>query len=344
MELSMGNCKNVYEDCIQQISRTCSQLVSLDISNIKDISDSTVKNIASKCPNLTTLKLSFCNQITDSSIKSLAKQVGKHLIELDLTSCVHLTDQSILSIAKVASKMRRLVLRQCSEITGAAMLELAKNCSELEKLDISNCHRIDTIIEVLFSCSKLSELNMESCFGLGFDCLKNLNKKLPALVNFNWSQGNASNESLKVVAMCMPNVETLQFNYCKKVTDQGVQYLANLHNVRELYLDNTSITDAAIKSLAEGGSANSISVLSLQNPEKLTDESLEMMTKQFKVLKHLSISSNDLTDQAIEKLLLGCRELHELFIKNNILSKKAVHGLRDKFPNVKLLVHTTLNM
>lgn len=54
---------------------------------------------------------------------------------------------------------------------------------------------------------------MESCFGLGFDCLKNLNKKLPALVNFNWSQGNASNESLKVVAMCMPNVETLQFNY-----------------------------------------------------------------------------------------------------------------------------------
>lgn len=123
-----------------------------------------------------------------------------------------------------------------------------------------------------------------------------------------------------------------------------MQYLANLHNVRELYLDNTSITDAAIKSLAEGGSANSISVLSLQNPEKLTDESLEMMTKQFKVLKHLSISSNDLTDQAIEKLLLGCRELHELFIKNNILSKKAVHGLRDKFPNVKLLVHTTLNM
>lgn len=135
-----------------------------------------MKNIASKCPNLTTLKLSFCNQvrttkfffmkwtneisfqITDSSIKSLAKQVGKHLIELDLTSCVHLTDQSILSIAKVASKMRRLVLRQCSEITGAAMLELAKNCSELEKLDISNCHRIDTIIEVLLSCSKLSEV------------------------------------------------------------------------------------------------------------------------------------------------------------------------------------------
>jgi F-box and leucine-rich repeat protein GRR1 len=69
-----------------------------------------------------------------------------------------LTDQSILSIAKVASKMRRLVLRQCSEITGAAMLELAKNCSELEKLDISNCHRIDTIIEVLLSCSKLSEV------------------------------------------------------------------------------------------------------------------------------------------------------------------------------------------
>ncbi len=120
--------------------------------------------------------------------------------------------------------------------------------------------------------------------------------------------------------------------------------MANLQNVKELYLDNTSITDAAIKSLADGGSANTISVLSLQNPEKLTDESLELMSKQFKVLKHLSISSNDLTDQAIEKLLLGCRELHELFIKNNILSKTAVHGLRNKFPNVKILVHTTLNM
>lgn len=41
----MGNCKNVYEDCIQQISRTCSQLVSLDISNIKDISVRALKEI-----------------------------------------------------------------------------------------------------------------------------------------------------------------------------------------------------------------------------------------------------------------------------------------------------------
>jgi len=44
----MGNCKNVYEDCIQQISRTCSQLVSLDISNIKDISVSDYYSRVSK--------------------------------------------------------------------------------------------------------------------------------------------------------------------------------------------------------------------------------------------------------------------------------------------------------
>jgi hypothetical protein len=162
---------------------------------------------------------------------------------IDLSGCIRLTDYSLLliSIACEDSNLQRLYLNQCPNITGEwdnSLIELPRS---LIALSVEGCHK--------FIPSDLA--NLHNLLYLNISGISSFNDiTLPQLKTLICSSNAFNNEECEQLLKFFPSLEYLDIAACLMITDEIVDVISTMPNLRKINLSRTNLDfDYALQSL-----------------------------------------------------------------------------------------------
>lgn len=255
----------------------------------KQLDDSGLHILSNHCPSLINLTLSFCTFITDAGLRHLASCTKLRALKLNFTPGI--TGCGILSLAVGCKNLCTLHLIRCLNVSSVEWLEYLGKLGTLEDLSIKNCRAIGEgdLIKLGPGWRKLKRLQFEVDANYRYMKVHDrltvdrwqkqwipceLMKEL-SLVNCLISPGRG----LSCVLVKCKALEKLHLDMCVGVRDSDMVSLAqNSSNLRSISLRLPS--DFSIPSL-------------MNNPLKLTDESLRAIAQNCPMLEAVKISFSD---------------------------------------------------
>ncbi len=258
----------------------------------------------SALPRLKRLSISS-DQITNSGFRVIDKY--QQLQCLNIYKCPNLKASGFKSLSKL-TKLKTLILTENETIydTGFKFLN---DLTNLEELNLSYSYIKNAGLTYLKDLKKLEKLNLSSCGNLTGDALKYL-KDLKSL-------------------------NVLDVSYDRGISGDGLKYLNGLSKLRELYLQETGITDSELEklndlpeleTLALGGTGTTGIGLNLEKSKTIKDltlgschityAGLEQISR-LTSLKKLDLSDNSQITDAGLKFLCNLTSLEELNLSNN---------------------------
>ena len=247
---------------------------SIDFSKCSaTLSGSELTKIINHCKNISSLNLSY-TQITDYVLKLI-----KNIQIINLSSCNKITKKGL----------ENLLLYDKNESSQFYLHDL--NLSDNNHLLLShNNNNNDDVFNIFnnSNCIFIKKLNLSKSYFLSDDCLFNLIKN-NCFFTF---------------------LESLDFSYCKNISDKGLQYLGNQENhLKEINLSHCiNITDKGLKSLTFR--CNKLTKINITNLLKITTDGLQILFKNCKFLEDLNISYLSINDNDFSDLL------HQFFENN----------------------------
>lgn len=274
-------------------------------------------------------------QIPFSQIRSLSVQGPK----------TQLTDQELRELSESGINVVNLDISGNADVSDEGLKMLAEGCASLHSLNLSGLVKITDagIASLTADCHNLISLNLQNC-------------------------ANLTNASLKAIGEGCPEIQELDLSGNSKaqlkVDDGGLNsFLAAAKNLRQLNLTWTKVTDAGLQSLAESAKLQSIQLCWLP----ITDTSLQIIAQSSPGLISVNLNNcSKITDQGIKDLSFKCRSIQSLFLKGatgikddglraigeNLQDLKQIDladlsfvteaGLKDPFSRAKNLVSVTL--
>lgn len=356
---------------LEELQHVLRGLKSVILAETK-ITDVTGCAIGRELQGLQGLNLASCN-ITDLTVVEISSTCSQ-LQRLDLSRCSQLTARSMSALANLVS-LTSLNLSYCnSAVSGAAALELSRLVNLVE-LNLTSCRGLDDkAIEVLASLTALRSLCLEKCNGhLTADVVMGALVGLHSLESLGLDMCDwVSDEMLQQLVSNPPVRNSLRFlslRACKKVTDRGVEVLAQLPRLAELTLSQCGALSAFCigplttfpavevlnlsacyflgentKCVALFSTAPKLRSLDL-HANSISDDALKAFATAFSAkgssscLQSLNLSANeDLSVQGICSLRL-VPTLRQLDISCCELTKKEVDIVRQQLPFVSSLVY-----
>lgn len=157
----------------------------------------------------------------------------------------------------------------------------------LQKLNLSGCYNFtDTVVDGCFfkrDFANLKVLDLSLCKEIHDGAVALMSRKCPNIQELDLAGcSSVTNQGLKDVATNLRHLRKLNLRSCRQITDAGIGYLAKAKS----HKDHCGIED-----------------LTLQDCQKLTDESLSLLSKDNKVLSSLNLSfCVSITDTGLKSL------------------------------------------
>lgn len=266
--------------------------------------------------------------------------------ELNLERCIWIANRILRYIGEFCPHLTVLNLQHCVQLRDSTLTYIASGCKNLISLNIGMCEMVtDVGLSSIFShCKFLKILSAHSC---------------PRL----------DGTSLSIISVC-PNIEVLDFSYCEKFTDIGlqcigeycpsvrhidlsgckgigdegflslVQHCIDLETLRVMLCDQEKLTDSGLKSATRY--AFNLRVLELTGVKQLTDEALIEIFKYGRALEFLAISGcENITDAALIHASETCFNLRCIEISR--CKKISISGMIDLIHNIKSLSKLVIN-
>lgn len=255
----------------------------------KQLDDQGLLILAYHCPSLSDLTLSFCTFITDVGLRYLASCSNLSSLKLNFTP--RITGCGILSLVVGCKHLSVLHLIRCLNVSSVEWLEYLGKLDRLEVLSIKNCRAIGEgdLIKLGPGWKKLKRLQFEVDANYRYmkvydrlsvdrwqkQCFACENMMELSLVNCIISPGRG----LSCVLGKCKNLEKIHLDMCVGVRDCDIICLSQ----RSSNLKSISFrvpTDFSLPSL-------------VNNPLRLTDESLEAIAQNCSKLESVRISFSD---------------------------------------------------
>ncbi|CAG8617995.1 10355_t:CDS:2 [Diversispora eburnea] len=190
-------------------------------------------------------------------------------------------------------------------LTDHSIIELANRCSKLQYLEISWGGNITdkSIYEIARSCYCLRHLGISG----GKSCI--------------------SDKSIREITRFNPNIQSLNFNNCKKLTDITIHALVGSYlDLRELDLsDCKRITDIGIRQIAQ---CRNLEHLALNYLKFLSDEMICIIVQSYPSISYLNLKFCNITDTAVEAVTQSCRNIEYLnFYGSKSITDKSISKL-----------------
>lgn len=178
------------------------------------------------CPNVTSLEYDGC------SLRALIGDIISHNPKIQLQPAAAAKSVRFSTPAPInvfCHKLTTLRLVNCYKLTGLALTVLLEQCGNLTTLSLHNSAWLTdhTLIKVSHLCSKVTYLDISSCFrvsdiGLGAAILG-----LPDLHELNVNDCNITDSSLiSIAANCVNSITALHMSYCTRITAKYVNVMA----------------------------------------------------------------------------------------------------------------------
>ncbi|KAK3005643.1 hypothetical protein RJ639_017534 [Escallonia herrerae] len=255
----------------------------------KQLDDQGLHALSTNCPFLTDLTLSYCTFITDAGLSYLAS--CSKLSSLKLIFTPRITGCGILSLVVGCKNLRVLHLIRCLNISSAEWIEYLGKLETLENLFIKNCRAIGEgdLVKLGPSWKKIKRLQFE------VDSNYRYMKVYDRLAVDRW------------LKQCIPceNMVELSLVNCIIIPGRGLScILGKCKNLEKVHLDMcVGVRDCDIVGLAlSSRNLRSISLrvpsdfslpLLMDNPLRLTDESLKAVAQNCSQLESVRLSFSD---------------------------------------------------
>lgn len=162
----------------------------------------------------------------------------------------------------------------------------------------------------------LQRINLPSTVNdIGIEHISKL-RGLKVLESTSGGMSNLTNLSMKYISG-LQNLEAIRFSGCINVNDEGLRYLSNLSNLKELWLIQWNITD---KSMASVSSLKNLRILKMKRTG-ITYKGISLLP-QLPYLEDLDLELTAVTNEAI-KYLGEIKNLKVLNLSNTSVNDKA---------------------
>jgi F-box/leucine-rich repeat protein 7 len=170
------------------------------------VNDQGLINSIVHCPQLQVVDLYSCWDVTTKGIECIAANCHD-LISIDLTSCRKVSDEGILVLLKECKQLQNLFLAYCKVLTDN-LFSTPKLFASIRRLNLQRCTLIrDEAFRRIatggpngsaFKLASLQELVLTDCSFL-------------------------SNEAIKFISECCPNLEVLSLSFCCAITEVSIK-------------------------------------------------------------------------------------------------------------------------
>ncbi|KAJ8774193.1 hypothetical protein K2173_009624 [Erythroxylum novogranatense] len=252
----------------------------------KQLDDQGLAILADTCPYLTDLTLSYCTFITDVGLRQLSS--CSKLSALKLNFAPRITGCGILSLVVGCKNLTILHLIRCLNVTSVEWLEYLGKLQTLEDLLVKNCRAIGEgdLIKLGFGWRKLKRLQFE------VDPNYRYMKVYDRLAVDRWQKQWVPCESMLELSLMNCIISPGRGLAC---------ILGKCKNLEKIHLDMcVGVRDCDIICLAQNASSlQSISLrvpsdfslpLLMNNPLRLTDDSLQAIAHNCSMLESVSLS------------------------------------------------------
>ncbi|XP_062089940.1 F-box/LRR-repeat protein 14 [Humulus lupulus] len=255
----------------------------------KQLDDQGLSILSNYCPSLSDLTFSYCTVITDVGLCYLSSCSRLSALKLNFTP--RITGCGILSLVVGCKNLTILHLIRCLNVNSVEWLEYLGKLETLEDLSIKNCRAIGEgdLIKLGPSWRKIKRLQFE------VDVNYRYMKVYDRLAVDRWQK------------QCVPCENVLELSLVNCIISPGrglACVLGKCKSLEKIYLDMcVGVRDCDIVSLAQKSkNLRTISLripsdfsfpVFLNNPLRLTDESLKALAQNCSMLESIKISYSD---------------------------------------------------
>jgi hypothetical protein len=210
-------------------------LTSINLQGSFEITDEGIENLE-KLPNLTKLNLRSCKKLTNKTLESLKKFPNLMTLDVNFTHCRQITQKDLNNFTKEYPDLTcHFYFYEDSKIEEKLIQVIEKNNqTQLKKIII------DLFQEATKSTNKLASIT------------ELLKQHTPPLKKLNLSKTKLNNEVLDPLFEQLPTLQSLKFQDCTWLTDEGLESIENLHNLTTLNLKGCrNLTKEGLECLEE---------------------------------------------------------------------------------------------
>jgi F-box/leucine-rich repeat protein 14 len=251
--LNVTRC-GITDDNLETIAGGATQLQELDITQSFDLTDAGLSKLT-LFNKLEVLNIGGCHQISDAGVAVLGGMPT--LRKVDLGGLTKLTDEGVGVLSKM-KQLTHLKLFQSDRITDKGLCNGLKDLQQLQELVVGAFPKLkdqtvltvaglpsltsvgfplctaitDSGISALGKTLTLREINL-CCCSVGDTAIMAL-ARVPLLSALQIDSTKVTDAGLKVLPTDAISLKYLSIKSCRDVTDQGVESLAALANLRKL--------------------------------------------------------------------------------------------------------------
>ncbi|CAG8596382.1 1175_t:CDS:1 [Diversispora eburnea] len=234
------------------------------------------------------LKINHYYELSNKVIKKIIESFP-NITHLDFKRTCGFDDAALIKISRAYPNLIHLNVSNNCELTDNSIIELARRCPKLQNLEISWGGDITdrSIYGITRSCHDLKHIGISG----GRNCITD--KSIREITRFN------------------PNIQSLNFNYCKKLTDSTIYTLVDSYpDLRKLNLsDCEEISNIGIRQIAR---CHNLEHLALNSLGFLNDETICIIVQSCLNIRYLNLEFCNVTDTAVEAVTRSCRNIEYL--------------------------------
>ncbi|CAG8646671.1 4210_t:CDS:1 [Paraglomus brasilianum] len=243
------------------------------------------------------LKISHYHKLSNKILGKFI-EIFPNIIHLDFKRSYGYDDTALFKISRAYPNLIHLNVFNNGGLTDHSIIELASRCSKLQYLEISWGGNITdkSIYEIARSCYCLRHLGISG----GKSCI--------------------SDKSIREITRFNPNIQSLNFNNCEKLTDATIHALVDSYpDLRKLDLrDCNKVTDIGIRQIAQ---CLNLEHLALNSLGFINDETICIIAQSCPNISYFNLEFCHVTDTAVEAIAQSCHRLEYL----NIYGSKSIN-------------------
>ncbi|RIB15576.1 hypothetical protein C2G38_2192079 [Gigaspora rosea] len=258
------------------------------------------------------LKISHYDKLSNKVIEKFV-EIFPNITHLDFKRSYGYNDIALFKISQAYPNLIHLNVFNNGGLTDHSIIELASRCPKLQYLEISWSGNITdkSIYEITRSCYCLRHLGING----GKNCI--------------------SNKSIHEITRFIPNIQSLNLNYCKKLTDTTIHALVSSYpDLRKLDLsDCNKVTDIGIRQIAQ---CRNLEHLALKSLEFLSDETICIIARSCPNISHFNLEFCHVTNIAVEAIAQSCRNMEYLNIYGSeSITDRSISKLAKMCPKIR---------
>ncbi|KAI5707339.1 hypothetical protein M8J76_007118 [Diaphorina citri] len=262
-----------------------------------------------------------------------------HLTHLNLSLCKLLTDNSLMYICKFMNRLTDLNVSGCNSISNNSLLVIYKHLSELKHLNLKSLWLINDI-GIGYLCGVGVDLEEE-------EDSKDISFMIPrrggvshSRLNSSTSSSNNLNELINRIDSSnsrSSGVQTGDDNSNRNETQERSNAEGAPSNVDNNSSNSNVSVNPLVKSLPRKYLTSHLETLILQDCQRITDESIKIISTSMTSLKHLNLSFCINVSDNCFKYINKMPHLNELILRSCNITDTGIEYLNSNLDNLTTL-------